>query len=118
MITTVTSLGRTGLQDWLIQRISAIVIVSYMLFVAIYLLLGKYTQELNYESWRLLFSNPTMRMASGITLLSLVAHAWVGLWTVSTDYIRSVILRLAIQIIAAIYLFSNLIWGITILWSV
>jgi succinate dehydrogenase / fumarate reductase membrane anchor subunit len=118
MITTATSLGRTGLQDWLIQRLSAIVMVSYMLFMVVYLLLGKYVQGLHYESWRFLFANPTMRLASLIMLLSLVAHAWVGLWMVSTDYIKSVILRLALQILVAIYLFSNLVWGITILWSV
>ncbi len=118
MISTATSLGRSGLQDWLIQRISAMVIVSYILFVSMYLLLGKYTNGLHYESWRMLFSYPAMRMASAISLLSLVAHAWIGLWVVSTDYIKSIILRLAIQIVVAIYLFSNLIWGITILWSV
>lgn len=118
MITTATSLGRTGLQDWLIQRISAIVMLSYMLFILSYLLLGKLMQDLHYESWHLLFLNPTMRLASLIALISLVMHTWVGLWTVSTDYIKSVILRLAVQILVAIYLFSNLVWGITILWSI
>ena len=36
MVTTVTSLGRSGLSDWMIQRISAWVMTTYLVFIFVY----------------------------------------------------------------------------------
>ena len=38
MVTTVTSLGRSGLSDWMIQRISAWVMTAYLCFIVAILL--------------------------------------------------------------------------------
>ncbi len=122
MVTNTTSLGRSGLADWLIQRLSALVLLAYTLWVAAGVLL---LPELNHENWRLLFAAPAMRIFSLAALLALCAHAWIGVWTVSTDYLTEAHLgragfwlRLLTQALCAALTLVYLLWGGGILWSV
>ena len=48
MVTTVTSLGRSGLSDWMIQRISAWVMTAYLVFIVGYFISNP---NLNYAQW-------------------------------------------------------------------
>jgi succinate dehydrogenase / fumarate reductase membrane anchor subunit len=114
MVETATSLGRSGLQDWLIQRISAVVLALYTGFLIVYFLIHP---DLQYEQWRTLFESNLMRYSSVLALFSLVSHAWIGVWTVITDYIKPLVLRLLIQIFFLILLLICLFWGIRIIWS-
>lgn len=60
-----------------------------------------------------------MKVFSLAALISICAHAWVGMWTISTDYITgSTSLRFIFQLVMAGFLFTYLVWGIDILWSV
>jgi succinate dehydrogenase / fumarate reductase, membrane anchor subunit len=65
-----------------------------------------------------LYAHWTMRIFSLLALLSLFYHAWIGIWTVITDYIKPVALRLIIEIIVVLALICYLIWGIEILWGI
>ena len=82
MVTSVTSFSRTGLSDWLIQRVTSLVLLSYFIFIA-YQLLG----SVDYTSWRTLFDQTWMKVFTLMAALSLAAHAWIGLWSVFTDYL-------------------------------
>ena len=119
MVTAVTSLGRSGLYDWLMQRISAVVLLAYFVFVGL-VLLG----DVTYESWSGLYSQTWMRIFSLLALLSLGAHAWVGIWSVLTDYLTERlmgkagnVLRFVVQIACCLTMFMYLVWGIQILWA-
>ena len=121
MVTSVTSFGRSGLYDWLLQRFTAVVLLTYVLWVGSFLLLHP---GLDYLSWRAYFDNTAMKIFSLLALLSLVVHAWIGLWSVSTDYItvrmlgpRATGLRLLFQGGYAVLLFAYLVWGVQILWG-
>ncbi len=114
MVANVTSMTRNGLRDWLIQRVSAVVIAAYTIFMITYLLLNPHLQ---YGQWQILFSTIWMRVFSLFTLLSLLAHAWIGLWTISTDYLKVTSVRLGFQLIIISALFVCVIWGISILWG-
>lgn len=35
MVTTVTSYGRSGLSDWLVQRVSAVILAVYSIFMVL-----------------------------------------------------------------------------------
>jgi len=122
MVTNVLSLGRSGLYDWLIQRLSAVIILLYVLCHAA-IVIG--TPEMTYSEWRGLFANTTMRIFSLVTLLALCAHAWVGIWTIATDYLTTRMLGAKATAIRFIFLMIclcvtviYLIWGIMIFWSV
>jgi len=122
MVTSVTSFGRSGLSDWLIQRVSAVIVLLYVLcHVAIIL----NRPDMDYISWRALFADTYMKIFSLITLVALCAHAWIGMWTVATDYLitrmlgaRATFWRLLFLVICIAALLVYLIWGIMILWSV
>lgn len=122
MVNSVTNLGRNGLADWLVQRVSGVVLLAYMLVVGFYLLCSG--ADLSYEQWSGYFDSTFMRVFSTAAVLSIVSHAWIGLWSVSTDYLterlmggRATVLRLAFQAASAVVLFTYLVWGIQILWS-
>lgn len=115
MVEPATALGRSGLQDWLIQRISAVILAIYTVFLVVYFVTHP---TLQYEQWHMLFTCKVMKYASALALLSLVAHAWIGIWTVITDYVKSCVLRLCIEIFFIIALLICLMWGICIIWSI
>jgi succinate dehydrogenase / fumarate reductase membrane anchor subunit len=121
MVTPVTSLSRSGVSDWLIQRVSAIVLTVYTLFLVIYLVLNS---GMTYEQWGGLFGQLWMRIFSLLALISFIAHAWIGLWSVITDYLtdrvlgsKGTMLRLTVQGILAVVAVTYLVWGIEILWG-
>lgn len=121
MVTTVTSFGRSGLSDWLVQRVTAIVLLAYVLFISGYVF---FSPGLNYATWSALFATTSVRIFSFAAVLSIAAHAWIGLWSVSTDYFterllgpKGNVIRLVFQAVVAIVLFSYLVWGVQILWG-
>lgn len=114
MVTNVTSLTGNGLKDWLIQRISALYLTCYSIFLFFFFL---YHSNLNYEKWHALFVHPMFALASILGLLMLSLHAWIGLWTVATDYLTCTVLRLSVQLSVALWLLSQFIWGLMILWG-
>lgn len=115
MVGIATGLGRTGFQDWLIQRVTAVILVVYTVFLFGFILNNP---GMNYETWVTLFRWDIMKLATFLALLCMVAHAWVGLWTVSTDYIKVSWLRILFQLVINLGLLGLLTWGIKILWSV
>lgn len=122
MVTSVTSLGRNGLYDWLVQRISAIVLLMWFLYVTFFVASHP---ALAYADWQGLFAQTWMRIFTLSALLSLCAHAWIGMWTISTDYFTAALLgskattvRLLFQIATLAVLVVYLLWCIQILWSI
>jgi succinate dehydrogenase / fumarate reductase membrane anchor subunit len=121
MVTAVTSLGRNGLADWVMQRVTALVLLAYTLFIAGVIFCGP---SLDYAEWKALFSLTWVRVFSLAALLSIAIHAWIGLWSVSTDYLterlmgpKGNVLRLFFQAFIAIALFTYVVWGIQVLWG-
>lgn len=113
MVGNITSLTGNGLRDWLIQRISAVILGLYVIFLVGF---GIFNPDLQYDSWHSLFVNSGMRVASVLVLLALLAHAWIGIWTVITDYIKTTAWRLTVQLIVIVLLLACFIWGLEILW--
>lgn len=114
MVTTITSFGRSGLYDWMIQRATAVLLLVFSLFIIGYLL---FNPGLDYEQWRALFTQTWMRVFTLLALISIGAHAWIGLWSVSTDYIKPTGPRFLFQVICGMAMFTYLVWGIQVLWG-
>lgn len=114
MVTNVTSLTGNGLKDWLIQRITAVYFAIYLLVLLGYLWLHP---QLVYEEWSAVFHHTSVRIASVIALLALVLHSWIGIWTVTTDYMKGTALRLIVQTLVLLWLLGQFIWGVMILWG-
>ncbi len=121
MVSSVTGLGRSGLVDWVVQRVSAVVLTAYTAVLLVFLI-G--CPDVSFDTWSQLFSQLWMRIFSLIALLSTIAHAWIGLWAVLTDYItnrlmgpKATVLRGLILSVYAVVCVTMLVWGVEILWG-
>ncbi len=115
MVKSVTSLTRNGLRDWIIQRVSSVIIAVYLIFILSYCFMHP---DFEYADWATLFSMTAMRVFSLVALICIILHAWIGMWTIGTDYIKSMPARLLYEVIVAIVLLGCFIWGIQIFWGV
>jgi succinate dehydrogenase / fumarate reductase, membrane anchor subunit len=115
MVKSVLGQTHSGLRDWLIQRVSAMVMVIYTIGIFIYLAV---TPQVNYENWHVLFSYSAVKIATLVFLLSILWHAWVGLWTIFTDYVKCFVLRLILHVLVLFALIAFFFKGLLILWGV
>jgi len=103
-----------GLRDWLIQRITAILMALYLLSITGYLLMQP---NLDYNNWTGLFSRQTVRTFTLLFLLSLFYHAWVGIRDIVMDYVNSAAARLVIHVLVILALLLYAMWSVEILWG-
>jgi succinate dehydrogenase / fumarate reductase membrane anchor subunit len=108
----VVKTSHNGLRDWLVQRISAVVIGAYVIFIVAYLLEN---QPLYFAQWHNLFSSLLLKIATLVVLIAVVWHAWIGLWIVLTDYVKNSGFRLVLQSLIIILLLGYVLWGVEIL---
>ena len=102
-----------GLRDWLMQRITAVVMAAYTLLMGGILLSNK---PLDYVAWKSLFGMGWLRIATLLFLLSLFLHAWVGVRDIIMDYVKPAGWRLAAQIAVILALTGYTAWAASILW--
>ncbi len=116
-----TSFSRSGLSDWIIQRVSAVILAVYFVVIVGWLICAG---DVTYTAWHDFMTTTCMRIFSLLAILSLAAHAWIGMWTVFTDYLtvrqmgtKASFIRLLAQIGMALVIFVYVVWGIMILWG-
>jgi succinate dehydrogenase / fumarate reductase, membrane anchor subunit len=121
MVTSVTSLGRNGVADWLVQRVSAAILALYTIVVLGWLISQG---EVSYEAWSAFMGCTAMKIANTFVIVSVCGHAWIGLWTVTTDYLttrqmgsKATGLRLLVQLVIALLTLVLLLWGLMIIWG-
>jgi succinate dehydrogenase / fumarate reductase membrane anchor subunit len=122
MVRAVTSFGRSGLSDWLVQRVSGVIIAAYFFFIVGWLASNP---GVDFATWQALHQLTCMKIFNTVTLLSVVAHAWIGIWAVLTDYVtvrllgpKATVLRLVFEIAAIGLLVVYTLWGLAIVWGV
>ena len=114
MVSSVTSLTGNGLKDWLIQRLTAIYLMLYtVLFAGIWIGCGPW----DYSKWTALFQAGWFQVATALALFMILLHAWIGIWTVTTDYIKSTALRILVQALVMFVLLAQLIYGFMMIWG-
>jgi succinate dehydrogenase / fumarate reductase, membrane anchor subunit len=102
-----------GLGDWLLQRITALVMAVYTVgFVAC---IAIHTPA-SHAEWTALFSRSIVRISTMLFLTALLYHAWVGMRDIVMDYVKPAGLRLLIELGVAMVLLFYLIWSASILW--
>jgi succinate dehydrogenase / fumarate reductase membrane anchor subunit len=120
-VTNVTSLTRSGLSDFVIQRVSAVIMAVYTFCV-----LGFFVANpgLGHEQLVGYFGATPMVLFSTLTVIATAAHAWIGMWTVGTDYIRphyfgahATAFRLFYQAGCVALLFVYVAWALQLFWS-
>ncbi len=114
MVSNVTSLTGNGLRDWLVQRFTAVYLAIYsIMFVVMWVACTPW----HYEKWHTLFHTVWFQVSTAIALMTILLHAWVGVWTVTTDYIKSTLVRLIVQSLVMFVLLAQLIGGFMMIWG-
>ena len=103
-----------GLMDWLVQRLSAVVMALYtVLLLAIVLWNG----SLDYALWTNLFAHDGFRLASFLFMVALLYHAWIGMRDILMDYVKPAGMRLLLDTVTVVILFAYLGWTLQLLWG-
>ena len=122
MVKSVTSLSSSGLSNWMLQRVSALIMSAYLIFMVAYFFVNP---SPSYDQWLSLHSTLAMRIFSLLTILSIATHAWIGVWCVLTDYItvrligpKATPIRIFLQLAMIAVILFYVVWTIDILWGI
>ena len=101
-----------GLRPWVIQRVSAVYIVLFIIYAAYYYFT---TDVIAYQSWKDWLFNPFNTTAVGIFVIALLFHAWIGMRDVILDYVHNIMLRIFILGLLLGVLIGSALWVFRIL---
>jgi succinate dehydrogenase / fumarate reductase membrane anchor subunit len=113
MVNRVVVGAHYGLKDWVIQRVTAALMVIVTVVFGIFLVTHP---ALRYEEWQAFYSHQSVRILSLLFILSLLMHAWIGVRDIYMDYLHCTAIRLTALIVTAVALVSYGLWALAILW--
>jgi len=114
MVKSVLGVNHKGLRDWVIQRISAVLMGVYVIGLGFYF---AFHSDLSFVEWHTLFSQTWVKIMTILVILGMMYHAWIGMWTIFTDYVKPYLIRSILNIVVLFTLSACFIWAILILWS-
>jgi succinate dehydrogenase / fumarate reductase membrane anchor subunit len=103
----------SGLYAWLVQRVSAVYMLLFILFLLTHLIVDP---PRSYPAWQAWMSNPAVNVITSVFVVVLLAHAWVGVRDVVMDYIHPIALRILALSSLVLYLMALGAWAARILW--
>ena len=109
-----TVVAHYGWRDWLLQRVTAVVMLVYTLFLLAVLVS---LPRIDYDHWRSLWDLSVMRYATIFFVLSVLLHAWVGVRNIFMDYVKDAGLRLVLYVLVILALVAYGVWAWQILWG-
>jgi succinate dehydrogenase / fumarate reductase membrane anchor subunit len=109
-----------GVMDFIIQRITAVILAVYTLVLLIGILL---MPAFTYEYWTALFNFyvgvlPVGQVLATLAFIALAWHAWIGVRDIWMDYVKSVGVRLLLQVLTILWLIGSVVYFAQILWSI
>ena len=114
MVNKIVTGAHYGLKDWLVQRVTALIMAVYTLLFATICLVCCPT---GYSDWVAIFQPLWMRFATLLFFFSLFWHAWIGVRDIYMDYVKPTALRLALQIVTVLLLILYALWAVQIMWG-
>ena len=103
-----------GTRDWLSQRATAVLMAVFTVVLVVQVLMPG---ELSYDRWAGIFAAQWMKLLTFVVFVALGWHAWVGVRDIWMDYVRSVALRLTLQVLTIVWLVGCMGWAVQVLWS-
>jgi len=108
-----------GTLDFLAQRVTAVIMAVYTLIIVCGIL---FSSELNFDTWRGLFTFrvgvlPLGQLLATLFFLSLSWHAWIGVRDIWMDYVKPAGLRLLMQVLTLLWLVASVVFFAKIIWS-
>ena len=103
-----------GLMDWLVQRLTAVVMAVYTLLL---LAIALWNGGIDYPLWTELFAHAGFKLASFLFMVALLYHAWIGMRDILMDYIKPAGMRLLLETVTVVVLVAYLGWTLQLLWG-
>jgi len=104
----------TGLRAWLVQRVSA---VYMLLFIIFFLIRFVVDPPRSYVAWQSWVMSSSMGIATGVFFAALLAHVWIGVRDVIMDYVRPVALRVGMLTLLGFGVTATGLWVAQIFWT-
>ena len=109
-----------GVMDFIIQRITAVIMAVYTLVLLIGILM---MPAFTYEHWTALFNFyvgvlPVGQILATLAFIALAWHAWIGVRDVWMDYVRPVGLRMTLQVLTVLWLLGTVVYFAQIIWRI
>ncbi|MCK5359374.1 MAG: succinate dehydrogenase, hydrophobic membrane anchor protein [Gammaproteobacteria bacterium] len=103
--------SRSGLGEWVVQRLTAVYILIYIIVALVVLSFSPVT---NHAGWLSLSSGLIFQISTLMFIFSILAHAWLGLKSVFLDYVHSWRVRFVLLMLLATLLIGSAIWALLV----
>jgi succinate dehydrogenase / fumarate reductase membrane anchor subunit len=102
----------TGLRAWVLQRITAVYLGVYTLY-----LVGCFIADppASHGAWSAWVSGPVASLAAMFFFLSLLLHAWIGIRDILIDYVHPFLPRLALLTLFGAGLVACGLWALKVI---
>ena len=101
-----------GLRPWLIQRISAVYLALFVVYIGLTLAV---VTDVSYQQWRDWLFHPFNTIATGLFVIALLMHAWIGMRDIILDYVHNTLVRMAAFTLVIVILISSGLWAAKVL---
>lgn len=98
----------SGLKAWAIQRLTAIYIGLFSLYLLAVLL---FASPADYAAWKAWIGGPLVSVAMLLFVVSVLMHAWIGVRDVLIDYVHPIAIRAALLGAIALSLIAMGLWA-------
>ncbi len=106
-----------GINAWLQQRITAIIMLfGAVVFFGILLLAGHMVNA-ELATWQGFFHLIIVKIVAQLVVVAVLIHAWVGMRDIVMDYIKSYGVRILFYTFIVVWLAGSLIYSAYVLWS-
>ncbi len=99
----------SGLKAWLIQRITAVYLGLFGLYLALYFAFAPPQDHAQLASWA---STPWVAVGLLVFIPLLLTHAWVGIRDVLIDYVKPIGLRVGLLALMALMFLASGLWAL------
>ena len=96
-----------GFKGWLLQRVTAFLIASYIAYALLMLL---FIQPSSHSDWVGFFSGTTTKYFTLLAFLATFYHAWVGSKDIIMDYVKPTLIKLSLYVTLITIFSFYLIW--------
>lgn len=98
----------SGLKAWAIQRLTAIYIGLFTIYLVGALILSP---PADFAAWKAWMGSPLISVAMLLFVVSILMHAWIGVRDVLIDYIRPIAIRATVLGVVALSLIAMGLWA-------
>ncbi len=98
----------SGLKAWAIQRLTAIYIAVFSLYLLLILL---FAAPGDYAAWRGWLGGPVVSVEMLLFVASVLMHAWIGVRDVLIDYVHPIAIRATLLGVVALTLIALGLWA-------